>query len=123
MKLFDRRGPVHRRDQGTEGFTNHLLLALIHQEPGYGFELIRRLGQAGLPGGEGSILPRLHALENDGLLDSYRVYFPDGRMRKYYQIMASGQQTLVQWTRQWRTFRSAMDSLVDGPQHEGGGYV
>ena len=117
-------GEYHRlRDQGTEGFANHTLLALIHAEPGHGFGLIRRLHEAGLPAGEGSIHPRLHRMENDRLLDSYRVRYPDNRARKYYRITTEGRKALARWNREWRTFRRAMDSLVEEPKQGGDGRV
>lgn len=119
MKVSD-RGEHHRlRDQGTEGFANHTLLALIHTEDGHGFGLIRRLHEAGLPTGEGSIHPRLHRMENDGLLDSYKVRYPDNRVRKYYRITTEGRKLLARWNREWRSLRRVMDSLVDGPEQGG----
>ena len=68
------------------GVLDLCLLAVIMDEPAYGYEMTRRLRERGLSTvGEGSIYPLLGRLERDGLVATHRAASDGGPPRKYYR--------------------------------------
>lgn len=70
---------------------------LLHhaaEGPIYGVEMIEELARHGYSLSPGTIYPILHALERSGDLESDRQVV-NGKVRKYYRITESGEQTLV----------------------------
>jgi PadR family transcriptional regulator PadR len=58
-----------RRTQLLRGVLDLCLLAVMGDDPAYGYEMTKRLGERGLSiVGEGSIYPLLGRLERDGLV-------------------------------------------------------
>jgi PadR family transcriptional regulator PadR len=89
------------------------LLAVIDEEPAYGYEMTKRLRDRGLAiVGEGSIYPLLGRLERDGLVETYRAASDGGPPRKYYRPSPSGRQALVLGVSEWRAARDAVDSVL-----------
>ncbi len=75
------------------GFISIHILHHAGQEPVYGAWLIEELGRHGYSMSAGTLYPILHAMEEDGLIDSvHRVVA--GKRRKYYKITESGVQVL-----------------------------
>jgi PadR family transcriptional regulator PadR len=88
-------------------------LAVIDEEPVYGYEMTKRLRERGLSlVGEGSIYPLLGRLERHGLVETYRAASQDGPPRKYYRTSPIGHQTLVQGVADWRLTRDAIDGVL-----------
>jgi PadR family transcriptional regulator PadR len=84
------------------GVLDLCLLAVVANEPAYGYEMTRRLRERGLSiVGEGSIYPLLGRLERDGLPP-----------RKYYSASPSGHRALAEGVRAWRDVRSEVDSVL-----------
>lgn len=89
--------------QLLKGVLDTCLLALIAEEPSYGYEMADKLQTRGLElVSEGSIYPTLSRLQKAGLIDGYFVEI-DGRgpPRKYYRIGDAGREQLRDWTREW----------------------
>ena len=75
-----------RRSQMLRGVLDLCLLAVVVDEPAYGYEMTRRLRERGLSTvGEGSIYPLLGRLERDGLVATHRAASDGGPPRKYYR--------------------------------------
>ena len=103
-----------RRTELLRGVLDLCLLAVIDEEPAYGYEMTRRLRARGLSAvGEGSIYPLLGRLERDGLVETHRAASNGGPPRKYYRASSSGQQVLAAGAVQWREVRDAVDALLD----------
>ena len=84
-----------RRSQLLRGVLDLCLLAIIDQEPAYGYEMTKRLRARGLATvGQGSIYPLLGRLERDGLVETYRAASDGGPPRKYYRTSGVGHETL-----------------------------
>ena len=80
-----------RRSQMLRGVLDLCLLAVVVDEPAYGYEMTRRLRERGLSTvGEGSIYPLLGRLERDGLVATHRAASDGGPPRKYYRASPSG---------------------------------
>lgn len=99
-----------------------LLLALIAEEPCYGYEMVQKLSEQGLElVSEGSIYPVLKRLEHDSLIESYFVPSEMGPNRKYYRISPLGKIQLEQWKKEWYSFsRSVQQVLQKGVADDDG---
>src|SRR4029077_11116274 len=72
-----------RRSQMLRGVLDLCLLAVVLDEPAYGYEMTRRLRERGLSTvGEGSIYPLLGRLEREGLVATHRAASGRGRPRE-----------------------------------------
>jgi PadR family transcriptional regulator PadR len=103
-----------RRSQMLRGVLDLCLLAVVLDEPAYGYEMTRRLRERGLSTvGEGSIYPLLARLEREGLVETYRAASNGGPPRKYYRTSRSGKRALVEGLAAWRGVRGEVDSVLD----------
>src|SRR5262245_7592185 len=102
-----------RSSQLLRGVLDLCLLAVIAEEPAYGYEMTRRLRARGLSiVGEGSIYPLLGRLEREGLVETYRAASNGGPPRKYYRASPDGQRELAAGVSEWRAARDAIDALL-----------
>jgi len=91
------------------------LLAIIAEEPSYGYEMARKLEGRGLAlVGEGSIYPLLSRLQRGGLVEPFAKTSSDGPPRKYYRIADEGRRQLHSWIGEWRTLTHGVDQVIDG---------
>lgn len=102
-----------RRSQLLRGVLDLCLLAVIAEEPAYGYEMMKRLRANGLSiVGEGSIYPLLGRLERDGLVRTHRAPSDGGPPRKYYRTSAKGDHALADGVATWRAVREAVDGVL-----------
>ena len=102
-----------RRSQLLRGALDLCLLAVVEEEPAYGYEMTKRLRARGLSiVGEGSIYPLLGRLERDGLVETYRAASNGGPPRKYYRASRKGRQVLAVGLSEWRATRDAVDAVL-----------
>ena len=95
------------------GHLDGLLLAVLAEAPGHGYELARRVatrsvGHLDVP--EGSLYPALHRLEQAGMVSSQWSH-SDGRRRRVYQRTAAGRRHLASWQQERQTFVVAVDRV------------
>jgi PadR family transcriptional regulator, regulatory protein PadR len=103
----------NRRSQMLRGLLDLCLLAVIADEPAYGYEMTRRLRERGLATvGEGSIYPLLGRLEREGLVTTHRAASNGGPPRKYYRASPSGRRALAEGVSAWREVRGEVDSVL-----------
>jgi PadR family transcriptional regulator PadR len=96
-----------------KGALEYCVLALLTDEPRYGFEIVQRLGQVdGMLTSEGTIYPMLGRLRRDGLVHTDWRESPIGPPRRYYGLTAEGQRALRAFKNEWSTFRIAVDTLL-----------
>jgi PadR family transcriptional regulator, regulatory protein PadR len=106
-------GEQQRRSQLLRGVLDLCLLAVIEDEPAYGYEMMKRLRESGLSiVGEGSIYPLLGRLERDGLVQTHRAPSDGGPPRKYYRTSAEGRRTLLEGVAEWQAVREAVDGVL-----------
>jgi PadR family transcriptional regulator PadR len=104
-----------RQPQLLRGVLDLCLLAIMGEEPAYGYELTRRLRERGLSMvGGGSIYPLLGRLERGGLVETRRMAGEGGPPRKYYSPSAEGRRALETGVAEWRATRDAVDGIL-GP--------
>ena len=107
---------MERSSQLLKGVLDMCLLALIAEEPSYGYEMVRKLQDRGLAlVGEGSIYPLLSRLQRQDLVESYFVEVPGGGPpRKYYRIRPAGRDRLAEWSEEWRRLATGVEQVLDG---------
>ncbi|WP_158888901.1 PadR family transcriptional regulator [Amycolatopsis anabasis] len=99
--------------QLLKGVLDLAVLAVLRNEDGYGYDVLRRLRLAGLEEvGDASVYGTLRRLYKAGLLTSYVVPSEEGPHRKYYSINEPGRQRLEESVKTWHTFATTMDSLL-----------
>lgn len=104
--------------QLRRGVLEFCVLALLRGRPHYGFDLVRRLGEAdGLVTSEGTIYPLLSRLRRDGLVTTTWQESETGPPRRYYALTAAGSAALATFTADWTSFSSSVDRLLGLAHH------
>jgi PadR family transcriptional regulator PadR len=99
--------------QLVKGVLDVVVLAVLREEDGYGYDVVRRLRDAGLEElGDASVYGTLRRLYQAGFLTSYMVPSDEGPHRKYYALNKQGRQALDASTKTWRAFVDAVDGLL-----------
>jgi PadR family transcriptional regulator len=102
--------------QLLKGVLSLALLRLLADQESYGYELVTRLHQMGLPDiQEGSVYPALGRLERDGHVTSRLVASQSGPARKYYRLSRAGYTELAQTERAWNNLVRAMEPILAAP--------
>ena len=99
--------------QLLKGVLDLAVLAVVDDEDGYGYDVVRRLRAAGIAEvGDASVYGTLRRLYAAGALTSYVVPSEEGPHRKYYGINAQGRAMLAAQRKDWDEFAGAMSRLV-----------
>lgn len=91
-----------------------LILKLLSEKDMYGYEMIdelRKKSQNVFELKAGTLYPILHGLEEKAMLKVYEKEYA-GKVRKYYSITKSGSKLLEQKTADWKTYASAVSSVL-----------
>ena len=105
--------------QLLKGVLDMCLLALIEQEPSYGYEMVDKLQSNGLElVSEGSIYPLLSRLQKQGYIEGYFVESTGGPPRKYYRIAEKGREQLADWQTEWRRLSVGVEEVLNGDSSE-----
>ena len=100
-----------------KGSTGTMVLGLLAEGDLYGYAIIREIeerSQAVFRMSEGSLYPILHAMEKEGLLESYRALSEIGKERKYYRITAKGRLQLNAKLEEWKIFSESVTRVLNG---------
>ncbi len=98
-----------------KGSTDSLLLALLAEEPMYGYQLVKELerrSQGYFHFREGTLYPALHRLEKDGLVKADWRPAPSGQQRRYYFITEDGNHALETRLSLWEGFARAVAQVL-----------
>lgn len=100
--------------QLLKGTLDAAVLAVIEHADGYGYDVVRRLRDAGLQEvGDASVYGTLRRLFASGSLTSYVVASEEGPHRKYYGLTPAGRAELGTSRKTWREFAHVMDRLLE----------
>ncbi len=107
---------MDRRSQLLKGVLDMCLLAIISEEPSYGYEMADKLSQRGLTlKSEGSIYPTLSRMQRSGLIEGYFVEADGtGPPRKYYRITEKGTERLEEWQEEWFALAAGVSRVMKG---------
>ena len=91
------------------------ILSLLSEQPLYGFEIARQIGER--TGGAltftlASLYPLLYEMEKRGWLEGRWQPNEAGRDRRYYRLTAIGRRQLAPLRAEWRSFFHALDALA-----------
>ena len=99
--------------QLLKGVLDVAVLAVLAEEDGYGYDVVRRLRAAGLDGvGDASVYGTLRRLYAAGALTSYVVPSDEGPHRKYYGTTPAGRAMLAAQRAEWATFAETITGLL-----------
>ncbi|MBD3946937.1 PadR family transcriptional regulator [Nocardioides ganghwensis] len=102
--------------QLLKGVLDLAVLAVVQDEDGYGYDIVRRLREGGLAEvGDASVYGTLRRLYAAGALTSYVVPSESGPHRKYYGITPIGREQLARQRDDWHAFATTLDGLLAGP--------
>jgi PadR family transcriptional regulator PadR len=100
--------------QLLKGVLDAAVLAVVQHDDGYGYDIVRRLRDAGLGDvGDASVYGTLRRLYGAGALSSYVVPSDGGPHRKYYAISPLGREHVAEQQRDWSEFANAMSALLE----------
>ncbi len=101
--------------QLLKGVLEPSVLAVLDEEDGYGYEVVRRLRAKGLEEvGDASVYGTLRRLFQAGHLSSYVVPSDEGPNRKYYAVNDSGRTELGASRKQWAEFSATLEGVLNG---------
>ncbi|KUF06782.1 PadR family transcriptional regulator [Leucobacter sp. G161] len=104
--------------QLLKGVLDAAVLAVVDHEDGYGYDVVRRLRDAGLEEvGDASVYGTLRRLYAAGALSTYVVPSEGGPHRKYYSITPNGQELLGEQRIGWQRFSETLTALIS-PQSQ-----
>jgi|SRR3712207_3338892 len=105
--------------QLLKGVLDLAVLAVLSHEDGYGYDVVRRLRDAGLEEvGDASVYGTLRRLFNGGYLTSYVVPSVEGPHRKYYALNSEGREHLKRGVKTWTSFSHTLNGLLDDQGQE-----
>ena len=100
--------------QLLKGVLDVAVLAVVADEDGYGYDVVRRLRAAGLDDvGDASVYGTLRRLYSCGALTSYVVPSDEGPHRKYYGINPQGRAMLATQRKDWHEFSTTLTALLE----------
>ncbi|SDJ52651.1 PadR family transcriptional regulator, regulatory protein PadR [Nonomuraea maritima] len=99
--------------QLLKGVLDLAVLAVLKERDGYGYDVVRRLREAGLEEvGDASVYGTLRRLYKAGALTSYVVASDEGPHRKYYGLNDVGRSMYASSATTWAAFSATMASLL-----------
>lgn len=103
------------RSKIARGSAELAILALLAEEPLYGFEIAKRIedrSRGTLCFTLASLYPMLYELEKRGWVKGRWEPNRAGRDRRYYSLTAAGRKKLAPLRREWFVFFQALDRLA-----------
>ncbi|MEP7266992.1 MAG: PadR family transcriptional regulator [Saprospiraceae bacterium] len=92
---------ANNKAQLRKGVLELCILAIIHEQPVYPSDIIKRLKEAQLIVVEGTLYPLLNRLKDAGYLEYNWQESRSGPPRKYYQITDFGKQLYQELHESW----------------------
>ena len=91
-----------------------LILLVLSQmkKPMYGYSLVKKLSDNGIPMDANTLYPLMRRLEGQGLLQS-SWDTSESKPRKYYQITEDGNAVLEKTKKYWKIFSTNVDTLLE----------
>lgn len=98
-----------------KGSTSMLVMSVLKGNDLYGYKIIKELelrSESVFELKEGTLYPILHALEQEGFLESYWEEF-DSRKRKYYHLTRKGEKQLADKQKEWKLFSGSVEKVLE----------
>ncbi|MEV6521953.1 PadR family transcriptional regulator [Longispora sp. NPDC051575] len=105
-----------RDPQLLKGALSLLLLHLLAERESYGYQVVQRLRETGLPDIlEGTVYPALSRLEREGRVTARLVSSTSGPARKYYRPTPAGYEALATGAAQWFALADVVGAVLTRP--------
>lgn len=105
---------MSRRSQLLKGVLEGSILAIIHHQSVYGYELSVKLQEFGLSDvSEGSIYPLLLRLQKEKLIEGTMKKSELGPKRKYYHLTEEGKDALKEFKTQWEAIKLPTEKILE----------
>jgi PadR family transcriptional regulator PadR len=102
------------RSQLLRGALDAAVLAVVADQDGYGYDVLRRLRAAGLSDvGDASVYGTLRRLYRSGALTSYVMPSDEGPHRRYYGVTDRGREQLAEARSVWGGFSRTLSTLLE----------
>jgi PadR family transcriptional regulator, regulatory protein PadR len=102
------------RSQLLKGALDAATLAIVAEQDGYGYDVVRRLRAAGLTDvGDASVYGTLRRLYGAGALTSYVMPSDEGPHRRYYGVTEHGRAQLAEARAIWGDFSRTVTTLLE----------
>ena len=102
------------RSQLLKGALDAATLAVVTEQDGYGYDVVRRLRAAGLTDvGDASVYGTLRRLYGAGALTSYVMPSDEGPHRRYYGVTERGRAQLAEAQAVWADFSRTLTMLLE----------
>ncbi|MBR1483601.1 MAG: helix-turn-helix transcriptional regulator [Ruminococcus sp.] len=98
-----------------KGSTATLVLSVLKEKDMYGYIIVKEIALRSenvFELKEGTLYPILHALEQEGCLESYWDEF-ENRKRKYYHLTRKGARRLKEGTEEFNVFAGAVKRVLE----------
>jgi PadR family transcriptional regulator PadR len=116
LRYYALRSSIYRMDRSQllRGTLETAVLAVVAEQDGYGYDVLRRLRAGGLQDvGDASVYGTLRRLYKGGALTSYVMPSDEGPHRRYYGITERGREQLRDARETWADFNRAMSALLE----------
>jgi PadR family transcriptional regulator PadR len=101
--------------QFRKGLVELCVLAALHNDEAYGYQIVEKLGQIpGLEVTESTVYPVLARLARDRCVTVRTAPSPSGPPRRYYRLSDSGQRRLREMIGHWQSIQSSVSQLTQG---------
>lgn len=98
-----------------KGTLDGIVLAILSDQPAYGYEITARLRDMGFTDtAEGTVYALLIRIEKRGLVDVQKAPSPQGPPRKVYSLNDAGRDYLAEFWRTWSFLAGQLDQLHQG---------
>lgn len=97
-----------------KGSTATLVLSVLQGKDLYGYKIIKEIqlkSENVFALKEGTLYPILHALEEEGCLESYWEE-ADNRKRKYYHLTRKGERRLREKKEEWQVYAKSVGKVL-----------
>lgn len=98
-----------------KGSTSTLVLSVLKGNDMYGYKIIKEIqlrSESVFDLKEGTLYPILHALEEEGCLESYWEE-ADNRKRKYYHLTRKGERRLKEKKEEWQVYAKSVGKVLN----------
>jgi PadR family transcriptional regulator len=101
------------QSQLLRGALDAAVLAVVAENDGYGYDVLRRLRAAGMTEvGDASVYGTLRRLYRSGALTSYVMPSDEGPHRRYYGVTDRGRSQLEEARAVWADFSRTLSTLL-----------
>ena len=102
------------QSQLLRGALDAAVLAVVAENDGYGYDVLRRLRTAGMTEvGDASVYGTLRRLYRSGALTSYVMPSDEGPHRRYYGVTDRGRSQLEEARAVWADFSRTLSTLLE----------